>query len=89
MGADVVKSSAVLLSTFRLVDSKALPCLPAGRKTRHIAKRQNVSDIFTLGAFLLVKEEKEKAGQVFQHMLQLKQWGAYGFIAAEVEMKRL
>jgi hypothetical protein len=36
-----------------------------------------------------VKEDKEKARQVFQHMLQLQQWGAFGFIAAEVEMKRL
>jgi hypothetical protein len=37
----------------------------------------------------LVKEEKEKACQVFQHIVQLQKWGAFGFIAAEVEMKRL
>jgi hypothetical protein len=30
-----------------------------------------------------------KTRQVFQHMLQLQQLGAFGFIAAEVEMKRL
>jgi hypothetical protein len=36
-----------------------------------------------------VKGEKEKARQVFQHIQQLQQWGAFGCIAAEVEMKRL
>jgi hypothetical protein len=35
------------------------------------------------------QEAKGKARQVFQHMLQLQQWGAFGYIAAEVEMKRL
>jgi hypothetical protein len=48
-----------------------------------------VTYAYGLGAFLLVKGEKEKARRVFQHMLQLKQWGAFGFIAAEMEMKRL
>jgi hypothetical protein len=57
-------------------------------KIATFAKRQNFSDIFALGTFLLDKGEKEKARQVFQHMLQLQQWGAFGCIAAEVEMKR-
>ena len=35
------------------------------------------------------QEEKGKSPQVFQYMLQLQQWGAFGCIAAEVEMKRL
>jgi tetratricopeptide (TPR) repeat protein len=50
---------------------------------------EGVTYAYGLGAFLLVKGEKEKARQVFQHMLQLQQWGAFGCIAAEVEMKRL
>jgi hypothetical protein len=37
----------------------------------------------------LDKEQKQKASQVFQHMLQLQQWGAFGFIDAEAEMRRL
>ena len=50
---------------------------------------EGVTYAYGLGAFLLIKGEKEKARQVFQHILQLQQWGAFGFIAAEVEMKRL
>lgn len=49
---------------------------------------EGVTYAYGLGAFLLVKGEKEKARQVFQHIVQLQQWGAFGFIAAEVEMKR-
>jgi len=49
---------------------------------------EGVTYAYGLGAFLLVKGEKEKARQVFQHILQLQQWGAFGFIAAEEEMKR-
>jgi tetratricopeptide (TPR) repeat protein len=50
---------------------------------------EGVTYAYGLGAFLLIKGEKEKARQVFQHILQLQQWGAFGYIAAEVEMKRL
>lgn len=49
---------------------------------------EGVTYAYGLGAFLLVMGEKEKARRVFQHMLQLQQWGAFGFIAAEVEMAR-
>jgi hypothetical protein len=35
------------------------------------------------------QEAKGKTWQVFQHMLQLQQWGAFGFIDAEAEMRRL
>jgi hypothetical protein len=36
----------------------------------------------------LFKGEKEKTRQVFQHILQLQQWGAFGYIAAEIELAR-
>ena len=52
-------------------------------------KAANRSDIFALGTFLLDKEQKQKASQVFQHMLELQQWGAFGFIDDEAEMRRL
>jgi hypothetical protein len=50
-------------------------------------KEQNVSDLYELGAF--IGQGGKKPRQVFQHMLQLQQWGAFGCIAAAVEMKRL
>ncbi|MCA6496245.1 MAG: hypothetical protein IM558_00830 [Chitinophagaceae bacterium] len=65
-----------------------LPCLPAGREIRTNAKRGNVSYVYELGAFV-GQWGNEKARQVFQHMLQLQQWGAFGFIDAEAEMRRL
>jgi hypothetical protein len=65
-----------------------LPCLQAVREIRFFAKRQNVSYVYELGAFN-GQWGNEKAHQVFQHMLELQQWDAFGFIAAEVEMKRL
>lgn len=67
---------------------KCSPCLPAGREIRTNAKRQNVSHVSELGAFF-GQRGKGKARQVFQHMLQLQQWGAFGFIDAEAEMRRL
>jgi hypothetical protein len=47
-----------------------------------------ISDTYVLGTFLLFKREKEKTRQVFQHILQLQQWGAFGWIAAEIELTR-
>jgi tetratricopeptide (TPR) repeat protein len=44
-----------------------------------------VSFGYGLGAYLLMKGEKEKANQVFDHILQLQQWGAFGFLGAESE----
>jgi len=41
-----------------------------------------------LATFLMLKWEKEKARQAFQHIVQLQQWGAFGFIATVVKMKR-
>ena len=49
---------------------------------------EGVTYAYGLGAFLLIKGEKEKARQVFQHILQLQQWGAFGYIAAEIELAR-
>jgi hypothetical protein len=54
---------------------------------RYWAKPRIVSYAYRQG--FLVKEEKGKTRQVFQHMLKLYQWGAFGCIAAEVEMRRL
>jgi hypothetical protein len=34
---------------------------------------------------LFFKGEKDKANLVFNHILNLKQWGAFGYIAAEAE----
>jgi tetratricopeptide (TPR) repeat protein len=50
---------------------------------------EGVTYAYGLGAFLLTRGEKEKARQVFRHIVQLQQWGAFGYIAAEEEMKRL
>jgi hypothetical protein len=47
-----------------------------------------ISDTYVLGTFLLFKGEKGKTRQVFQHILQLQQWGAFGWIAAEIELTR-
>ena len=42
---------------------------------------------YGLGVYLLFKGEKNKANLVFNHILSLKQWGAFGYIAAEAEKK--
>ena len=42
---------------------------------------------YGLGVYLLFKGEKDKANLVFNHILNLKQWGAFGYIAAEAEKK--
>lgn len=42
---------------------------------------------YGLGAYLLFRGEKDKANLVFSHILNLKQWGAFGYIAAEAEKK--
>ena len=42
---------------------------------------------YGLGVYLLFKGEKDKAALVFNHILSLKQWGAFGYIAAEAEKK--
>ncbi|MFN9999251.1 MAG: hypothetical protein ACK52X_06485, partial [bacterium] len=34
------------------IDSFVLPCLPAGREIPHCGKRQNVSYVYELGAFI-------------------------------------
>lgn len=49
---------------------------------------EGVTYAYGLGAFLLIKGEKEKARQVFRHIVQLQQWGAFGWIAAEIELTR-
>lgn len=49
---------------------------------------EGVSYAYGLGAFLLIKGEREKARQVFQHMVQLPQWGAFGWIAAEIDLRK-
>ncbi|MFN5479907.1 MAG: tetratricopeptide repeat protein [Chitinophagaceae bacterium] len=40
---------------------------------------------YGLGAYLLFKGEKQKARLVFDHILQLPQWGAFGYLAAASE----
>lgn len=42
---------------------------------------------YGLGVYLMMKGEKSKANLVFNHILNLKQWGAFGYIAAEAEKK--
>ena len=42
---------------------------------------------YGLGLYLSLKREKDKANLVFNHILNLKQWGAFGYIAAEAENK--
>jgi hypothetical protein len=42
---------------------------------------------YGLGVYLLFKGEKDKGALVFNHILGLKQWGAFGYIAAEAEKK--
>lgn len=40
---------------------------------------------YGLGVYLTLSGEKAKAKQVFDHILQLPQWAAFGYIAAETE----
>ncbi|MBM3413901.1 MAG: hypothetical protein FJY16_03065 [Bacteroidetes bacterium] len=40
---------------------------------------------YGLGVYLQLKGENEKANLVFNHILTLKQWGAFGYIGAERE----
>jgi hypothetical protein len=56
---------------------------------RHYAKPQKRFGYICFRYIFIVQGARGKTRQVFQHMLQLQQWGAFGFIAAEVEIKRL
>jgi tetratricopeptide (TPR) repeat protein len=49
---------------------------------------EGVTYAYGLGAFLLTRGEKEKARQVFRHIVQFQQWGSFGYIAAEIELAR-
>jgi Tfp pilus assembly protein PilF len=44
---------------------------------------------YGLGNYLLLNGRKEEAGKVFKLILDSNQWGAFGFIAAEVELGRM
>lgn len=44
---------------------------------------------YGLGVYLWMKGEKSKANLVFNHILNLKQWGAFGYIAAESEKREI
>jgi tetratricopeptide (TPR) repeat protein len=41
---------------------------------------------YGLGLYLSLMGEKDKANLVFNYILNLKQWGAFGYIAAEAEI---
>jgi tetratricopeptide (TPR) repeat protein len=44
---------------------------------------------FGLGNYLLQKGKKEEARKIFEHIVQSHQWAAFGFMAAEAELKRM
>jgi hypothetical protein len=62
--------------------------LPSGRQK---SSTSPVPELFRmrLDKVLFISEGRQrKAHQVFQHILQLQQWGAFGYIAAEIELAR-
>lgn len=83
----VLIENEVYLRLLRLHIHNKIPDDPL-RFLQEEAGLEGVSYAYGLGAFLLVKGQREKARQVFQHIVQLPQWGAFGFIAAEMELSR-
>jgi hypothetical protein len=59
-------------------------CLKEGKEGLGLA-----SFGFGLGNYLLEKGKKEQAKEVFQHITASNQWSAFGFIAAEAELKKV
>ena len=61
-------------------------------KIRSYADKKDLSRVsygFGLGVFLLYNNKNEEAKAIFQQILQTDQWSAFGFIAAEAELKRM
>jgi tetratricopeptide (TPR) repeat protein len=48
----------------------------------------NASAGFGLGNYFLLKGDKETATQIFNQIISGNQWSSFGYIAAEVELKR-
>ena len=44
---------------------------------------------YGLGNYLLLADDQSKARRVFQHITASNQWAAFGFIAAEADLKRM
>jgi tetratricopeptide (TPR) repeat protein len=61
-------------------------------KIRSYAEKKELSLAsygYGLGVFLLNNDKKEEAKAIFQQILQSDQWSAFGYIAAEAELKRM
>jgi tetratricopeptide (TPR) repeat protein len=58
-------------------------------KTRDQETLSNATLGFALGSYYQFKGQKDKAKELFQKVVDGKQWSSFGYIAAEVELARM
>jgi lipoprotein NlpI len=58
-------------------------------KTRDQETLSNATLGFALGSYYQFKGQKDKAKELFQKVVDAKQWSSFGYIAAEVELARM
>jgi len=58
-------------------------------KTRNQETLSNATLGFALGTYYQIKDNKDRAKELFEKVVAGKQWSSFGYIAAEVELARM